>query len=131
MTVAFWCVLVAMLLAWPPKIAFSVGLIRSKAGYDNRQPRAQQAQLEGWMARARDAHYNTLEAFPPFAAGVVIAHLAGLDEHRAAVLAVVFVVARTLYPILYIANIDGLRSAVWGVGYLATILLYVMPWLVG
>jgi len=128
-TVPFVCVLVALLLAWPPKIAFSVGLARSKEGYDNKQPRRQQAALSGWMARARDAHYNTLEAFPGFAAGVVVAHLAGLDEHRASVLAVTFVVARTLYPILYIFDLDLLRSAVWGIGYVATVLLYVLPWL--
>lgn len=129
MTVPFVCILIAMLLAWPPKLAFSIALGRSKQGYDNKQPRAQQAALRGWMARARDAHYNTLEAFPPFAAGVIVAHLAGLDEHRATVLAVTFVVARTVYPILYIANLDLLRSAVWGVGYVATLLLYILPWI--
>ncbi|RMG96860.1 MAG: MAPEG family protein [Deltaproteobacteria bacterium] len=129
MTTPFVCILIAMLLAWPPKLAFSIALGRSKQGYDNKQPRAQQAALRGWMARARDAHYNTLEAFPPFAAGVIVAHLAGLDEHRATVLAVTFVVARTVYPILYIANLDLLRSAVWGVGYVATLLLYVLPWI--
>ena len=42
--------------------------------YDNQTP-SQQAELDGWGARARAAHYNTLEAFPIFATGFLAAQL--------------------------------------------------------
>lgn len=50
--------------------------------YDNHHPRAQQARLTGFGARALAAHLNSIEAFPLFAAGV--AHHADIrlsDRH--------------------------------------------------
>lgn len=128
MTTPFICVLLALLLIWPPKLAFSWALARSEGGYDNKHPRRRQAELTGWADRARAAHYNTMEAFAPFAVGVMVAHLAGLDQHRASVLSIVFVVCRVIYPVLYIANLDYLRTAVWTVGHAATLGLYLLPW---
>lgn len=128
MTLPFTCVFLAFLLCYAPKIPLSVAMARA-GGYDNKHPRAQQRRLKGWGARALAAHQNAFEAFTPFAAGVVIAHLAELDEYRTTLLAVTFVVARTLYIGAYLANLDYLRSAIWGVGFLATAMLYVLPWL--
>jgi uncharacterized MAPEG superfamily protein len=36
-------------------------------------------------------------------------------------------VARLIYPALYIANVDKLRSTVWSIGLLASIGLMVLP----
>ena len=47
-----------------------LALAQAKTGhYDNKNPRAQQAKLEGWGARAAAAHANGWEALPIFLAG--------------------------------------------------------------
>ncbi len=129
MTTPFVCVLIAFLLIYLPKVPLSVAMARQPGGYDNKVPRAQQAKLEGMGARARGAHYNGFEAFPPFAAAVIIAHLAGAADHRASILAIAFVVARALYIAAYLADLEYLRSAIWGIGLLCTVALFCLPWL--
>lgn len=129
MTTPFICVLIAFLLIYLPKVPLSMAMARQPGGYDNKRPREQQAKLEGWGARAKAAHYNAFEAFPPFAAAVVVAHIAGASDYRASVLSVAFVVARTLYVGAYLADLDYLRSAIWGIGLLCTIALFCLPWL--
>lgn len=129
MTTPFICVLVAFLLIYLPKLPLSVAMARQPGGYDNKDPRGQQAELKGWGSRARAAHYNGFEAFPAFAAAVMVAHLSGADDYRASVLSIAFVVARTLYVGAYLADQDYLRSAIWGIGFLCTIALFCLPWL--
>jgi uncharacterized MAPEG superfamily protein len=129
MTTPFICVLIAFLLIYVPKGPLSLAMARQPGGYDNEDPRAQQAKLEGMGARARGAHYNGFETFPPFAVAVIIAHLAGAADHRASILAIAFVVARALYIAAYLANLDYLRSAVWVIGFLCTTALFCLPWL--
>jgi uncharacterized MAPEG superfamily protein len=129
MTTPFVCVLIAYLLVYVPKLPLSVAMARQPGGYDNKDPRAQQAKLEGMGARARGAHYNGLEAFPAFAAAVLVAHVAGAADHRASILAISFVVARSLYIAAYLADLDYLRSAIWGIGFLCTVALFCLPWL--
>jgi uncharacterized MAPEG superfamily protein len=104
-------------------------MARLPGGFDNRHPRAQQTKLTGWGARAHAAHLNGFEAAAPFAAGVVIAHLAGLDPHRASVLAITFVAARAAYVFAYVADLSYLRSTLWGLGVLVTSAFWVLPWL--
>ncbi len=129
MTTPFICVLIAFVLIYVPKLPLSVAMAKQPDGYDNKNPRAQQDALEGFGARSRGAHYNGFEAFPGFAAAVIIAHLAGANDHRMTVLCVAFVVARGLYIATYLADQDYLRSAVWGVGFLCTVALFCLPWL--
>ena len=64
MTTPFICVLVAYLLIYLPKLPLSAAMAKQPGGYDNKDPRGQQAKLDGWGARARAAHYNGFEAFP-------------------------------------------------------------------
>jgi uncharacterized MAPEG superfamily protein len=87
MTIAFWCVLAAAML---PYVTIAIGKYDRK--YDNRSPRDWEARLEGKQRRAVFAHYNHFEAFAPFAAAVIVAHLAG--RRRA---------GRTRWPRLFIA----------------------------
>lgn len=129
MTTPFICVLIAFVVIYLPKLPLSVAMARQPEGYDNKHPRKQQSQLEGWGARAAAAHLNAFEAFPGFAAAVIIAHLAGASDYRASILSVAFVVARTLYVVAYLANQDYLRSAIWGIGFLCTVALFCLPWL--
>ncbi len=71
MTVAYWCVLIARVI---PLIAIGI----AKAGgerYNNRHPRVWLGKQQGYRARAAAAESNSFEAFPFFAAAVIIAHL--------------------------------------------------------
>lgn len=126
-TIPFYCVLIAFLLIPLTKVPVGIAQAKVGRGYDNKDPRGQQAQLTGWGKRAHGAHNNTIEAFPGFAAGVLIAHLGGADADRSAMLAVIFVVARLIYPALYIANVDKVRSLVWSAGLFASIGLMLLP----
>lgn len=120
MNVPFLCVALAFLMLYVTKIPVALAMGRSKGGYDNRHPRDQQAGLQGWGRRAVGAHQNAFETFAPFAAAVILAHLAGADPIWSARLAVLFVAARVLYTVLYIADRASLRSSVWMVGTLST-----------
>ena len=111
MTTAFWCVLVAGLLPYVATVTAKVG-----ARFDNRHPREWLARQTGWRARAHAAQLNGFEAFPLFAAAVVVAHLLGAPQARVDTLALVFVAARVAYLVTYLADLHLLRSVVWFVG---------------
>jgi uncharacterized MAPEG superfamily protein len=125
-TIPLVCVFLAFLLIYLPKIPLSVAMAKSPGGYNNRQPRDQQAALEGWARRAAAAHANGFESFAPFAAAVFTAHLGGVDADTSAILAIVHVAARTIYPVAYIAGIHILRSTVWSIGFGATVGLFIL-----
>ena len=127
MPISFYCVAIAFLLIPLTKVPVGVAQGRQKGGYDNRNPREQQAALTGWGRRALGAHANTIESFPGFAAGTLIAEVGGADPTWSARLAIAFVVARVVYPALYIADVDKARSLVWSVGMLATLGLLLLP----
>jgi len=122
MTIAYWCVLAAAVI---PLIAIGI----AKAGgerYNNRHPRVWLEKQQGYRARAAAAESNSFEAFPFFAAAVIIAHLAGAEQPTIDALAVGFLIARVVYGVLYIAGIARLRSVVWALGFFATIALFVV-----
>jgi uncharacterized MAPEG superfamily protein len=119
MSIAYWCILVAVLLPY-------VWAFVAKRGprYDNSDPR-------GWLAkrddprahRANAAHLNAFEAFAPFAAGVLMAQAAGVEVHTVAWLALAFVVFRILHGIFYVGNVHVLRSLCWLGGFVCVLWL--------
>lgn len=121
-SIAYWCVLVAALL---PYVWTVVAKSRGQR-YDNREPRAWLArQDDPRVQRANAAQLNAFEAFPAFAAGVLLADTAGVSDSRIALLAVVFVVARLLHGVFYVAGIAAARSLVWFVGLVCVVALLV------
>lgn len=121
MTTAYWCVLAAALL--PILLA---GAAKAGArGYNNARPREFLSALSGWPARANFAQQNSYEAFPPFAAGVIIAQLCNAPQPTIDALAVTFIAARVAYSFCYIADRAGLRSLVWLVGLACVVGLFV------
>lgn len=113
MATAYWCVLVAALLPY-----VWVGVAKSASrGYDNRDPRGSVArQTDPRVHRAVAAQLNGFEAFPAFAAGVVLAQLAGVDAARIATLSIAFVVFRIAHGAFYLADRALLRSLAWAGG---------------
>jgi uncharacterized MAPEG superfamily protein len=123
MTIAYWCVLIAILL---PYVWFGVLQSRLGARRDNNLPRAVLVGLQGLEARALGAHLNSFEATMGFAAGVIIAHLANAPQGRIDTLAVIFVLARIAHGLLYLAGRGALRSIAFFVGLFCTIGLFVI-----
>src|SRR3954447_16200731 len=97
-------------------LPYALTLISKSRGFtpeENKRTRAWQSQLSGWQQRAYWAHQNGFEAFPLFAALVILAHLARPGSHVAAIAAWAFVALRVAYSGLYMADKGGARSMVW------------------
>ena len=126
MTTPFWCILVAALL---PYIWSSAGVkarVDQFGSLDNNHPRAQQAKLEGWGARALGASANGFETLPFFVAAVLIAHLCGASPGASATWSLVYVASRVAHGVLYVADVATLRSLAFGVGQAACVALFVL-----
>ena len=119
MTIANWCVLLAALL---PN-GWSV-LSKTQRTYDNRVPRDYEARLTGWRLRAHWTHLNSIEAFAPFAAGVLVAQQAGALQLATDLLAQGFIAARVLYGVCYLADSGWLRTTVYCMGLACVIGLF-------
>ena len=122
MTTAFWCVLIAALLPY-------LGTIVAKSSgerYNNRDPRAWLDRQSGLSRRADNAQKNGFEAFPFFAAAVIIAHLTQASQERVDILAIIFIVARFGYFVCYLADWQAARSLVWMIGFVACLTIFVL-----
>ncbi|MHC8307785.1 MAPEG family protein [Pseudomonas sp. PB3P13] len=115
MTVALWCILVAIFLPYLCTVVAKIsGGFRIR---DNHDPRDFMESLNGLGRRAHAAQLNSFEVTPAFAAAVIVAHLAGNAELVTInVLSVLFITSRLLFIICYLADWATLRSLVWFVG---------------
>lgn len=125
MTIAYWCVLAAILmpLLWAAAAKFTSGF-RPR---DNHNPREYLEKLQGAAKRAHWAQLNTFESIPGFMAAVIIAHQVGTAaQDRIDAIAVTYVVLRLLYGVLYITDKALLRSLVWAGGLACIVALFVI-----
>ncbi len=112
MSIAHWMVLVAALLP----LIFAGAAKTGGRQFDNARPREWLERQEGWKKRAHWAQQNSYEVFPPFAAGVIIAHQVGGEQWIINSLAVLFVLLRALYGAFYIGDHATWRSLAWSAG---------------
>jgi len=123
-TLAHWCVLIAALL---PILCAGIAkwgtfrTPRTQGGYDNVDPRAWLARQTDWRARANAAQANSFEALPFFIGAVVIAHQLGAQQGLLDILAVVFVILRMVYILLYVGAQASARSLVWSLALVVNI----------
>jgi uncharacterized MAPEG superfamily protein len=121
MHISYWMVLVAAFLP-----ILTVGTAKAQKSYDNASPRAYLAQLQGWRARAHAAHQNHFEAFPVFAAAIIIAQLKHEPQSRIDLLAIGFILLRIAYTLAYTANIAPLRSLLFIAAFACNVALIVL-----
>lgn len=123
MTLAYWMILAAALVPYigTSYAKFSGGGAKT---YDNHAPRAQIDALPPQRRRAYWAQLNGFEAFPFFAAGVIVAHLAGAPQPRIDALAATFVVLRVIYTLLYVYDKPTARSLVWFAAFASVVALF-------
>jgi uncharacterized MAPEG superfamily protein len=120
MTMALWCVLIAGLLPYAAVLVAKAG-----AKFDNNNPRDWLAKQEGYRRRANAAQANSFEAFPLFAAAVIVAHVLHGPQARVDMYAMVFIAARVAYLFFYVVDFAVLRSLAWllGIGSAVTIFI--------
>lgn len=117
MTLAYWCVLVGVLMpiVWTSFAKF-LGPKKMPLRY-NSNPREWLASLDGTQQRANWAQQNAFEAFPAFAAAVIIAHATGgAAQTTINTLAVIWVGARLAHGFCYLADWSSMRSLVYFAG---------------
>lgn len=123
-TIAYWCVLIAALLPIVCAAIAKYGMMstpKREGGYDNKNPRDWLARQTDWRGRANAAQANTFEALPFFFAAVIIAHLLQAGQTRLDILALLFVVLRMAYIMMYIADLAKARSVVWALAFFVNI----------
>jgi uncharacterized MAPEG superfamily protein len=80
---------------------------------------------EGWMGRAKRAHLNLVENLAPFAALVLIAHVAGKADASTALGAQLFFWARLAHAVVYVAGIAWVRTAAYAVSVVGMAMILV------
>lgn len=125
MTIAFWCVLIAIFLPYVSTV-FAKSLGRGFTPRSNHDPRAHLATVEGAARRANNAQLNGFEVTPAFAAAVIIAHLAGGAQQSVIdQLAIAFIISRIIYTACYLADLAPVRSLMWFINMGLIISLFV------
>lgn len=120
MTFALWTILAAAVL---PLLCTGMAKYGGR-GYDNNAPRAWEARLDGWRARASWAHRNHYETFGPYAAAVLVAHVVHAPQGIVDSLAAAFIAIRLAYTAAYLADWAAIRSALWAAGFVCVVLLF-------
>ena len=117
-TIAFLLLLAAM-LPWVAAVLAKLG----GEGFDNREPRAWLAKQTGRRARANAAQANLFEGLPFFYAAVLFSLYNQADSSVVVSLMLAWIAARAVYIAVYMANLGGLRSLVWGAALILNIAL--------
>lgn len=126
MTIANWCVLVA---AWLPILCAglakgsTIGKRRSQGGYDNADPRTWFDGQSGWRKRADNAQKNGFEALPFFIGAVALAQIGHGPQAHIDQLAMIYIVLRVAYIVVYLADWATVRSLVWFGAMITNILI--------
>jgi uncharacterized MAPEG superfamily protein len=124
MTIAEWCVFASLML-YILSIA-SVKWLRF-GNFDNSKPRDPTFYESPFAARVLGAHQNGIEAFPFFAAAILLAEFRACPQNLINELAVLFVIVRIAYVFTYIGNRPTLRSILWSIGFAINIAIFFMP----
>jgi uncharacterized MAPEG superfamily protein len=128
MTIAEWCVF-AIVMLYLLSIA-PIKWLRFRR-FDNSRPRDAAFYEDPIAARSLGAHQNGIEAFPFFAAAILLAEFRAGPQRLIDELAVLFVIVRIAYVFTYIGNRPTLRSILWSIGFAINIAIFFMPALRG
>ncbi len=116
-TVYLLCIGIAGVLNYvPPFLVAAWG--RIQVGYDLAAPRTMIDKVPPYARRATWAHENSFEAFTLFAAAALSAHVAGVTSQLGTAAALLFLPARLLFSVFYIADFPRARGPMYLVGML-------------
>ena len=128
MTIAEWCVFGAVALYLLTIVPVKWVGFRQ---YDNAKPRDPAFYEDAIRARALGAHLNGIEAFPFFAAAVLLAEFRAAPQNLINELAVLFLIVRIAYVFTYLGNRPRLRSILWNIGFMINIAIFFLPMIRG
>lgn len=114
------CLLIACILPYLSRIPLAIAMAKT-GSYNNNYPRSQQATLQGFGARALAAHQNSFESLIIFATAVLTAMISNHVSTMVEYLAIVYIISRVIYHVLYLMNLAGLRSLIWFVGLVCSL----------
>jgi len=124
MTIADFCLLAAVILTI---VSIAPAKLSGAREYDNANPRDPRFYTPGLRSRSQGAHLNGYEAFPFFAAAVILAEMRAVPQGTVNALAVAFIVARIVYVLLYLGDRPTWRSVVWSVGFACNLAIFLSP----
>ena len=124
MTIADLCILAAVILTI---LSIMPAKLDGRGEFDNANPRDPGFYAGGLRARSQGAHQNGFEAFPFFAAAVLLAEMRSVPQGAVNALAVAFIVARIAYVLLYLTNRPTARSVVWTIGFVCVLAIFFSP----
>jgi len=107
---------------WIPYVISQVmtnGPLKPK-NYTDPAPRA----LPSWGRRADRTYINAVENLAPFAALVIVIHLAGKANAATAFWAMSFFWLRLAHAVVYLLGIPYLRTVIFTLGYVAVVGLF-------
>ena len=124
MTIADLCLLAAVVLTLASVMPAKMD---GRRDYDNANPRDPRFYSPGLRARALGAHMNGFEAFPFFAAAVILAEMRAVPQGTVNTLAVAYVLARVLYVVFYVTDRPTFRSLIWMVAFFCNLAIFFSP----
>ncbi len=124
MTVAEWCVFATVMVYLLTIVPIKWIGFRS---YDNAKPRDPAFYADPIRARALAAHQNGIEAFPFFAAAVLLAEFRAAPQNFINELAELFLIVRIAYVFTYLGDRPRLRSILWNIGFVINIGIFFLP----
>src|ERR1700733_15262481 len=107
MTIAELCLVGAVALTI---LSIMPAKLNGRREYDNGNPRDPRYFTPGLRSRSPGAHLNGYEAFPFFAAAVILAEMRAVPQGKVDALAVAFLAARVVYVLLYLGDRPSARS---------------------
>ena len=108
---------------WIPYIVAQVRTNGFLSGENYVDPTPRPVPLLG--QRANRAHLNAVETFAPFAALVLVAHVAGKENGMTAFWAISFFWLRLIHAVVYWAAIPFIRTIVFTLGFVCVCGLFV------
>ena len=83
-------------------------------------------EIVGWAGRAARAHRNMLESLVIFAALVLVAQVTGKAGNSMVMMgAQIFLWARLVYAVVYIAGLPWVRTGVWAVAVVGMAMIFI------
>ena len=126
MTAAEWCIFATVML-----YLLTIAPVKwiGFRSYNNSKPRDPAFYDDPLRARALGAHQNGIEAFPFFAAAVLLAEFRAAPQNLINELAVLFLIVRVAYVFTYLGDRPRLRSILWTIGFAINIAIFFLPML--
>jgi uncharacterized MAPEG superfamily protein len=114
-----WSAVLCVLLAFP----YTIGLTQKLGLPTMVGNRESFPVVEGWIGRSLRAHRNLVENLAPFAALVLVAHVAGKAGSGTALGAQLFFWARVVHAGAYLGGIVWLRTIAYAVSVVGMVLI--------